>query len=316
MDAGFEAQALEIFRFQAAHCSVYRSYLGALRRDAAAVERVHQIPFMPISFFRQHLVQSGRWQPETVFTSSGTTGPAASRHAVPDVAAYQQHAIGLFEEAYGPLTDFHILALLPAYLERSGSSLVAMVDAFIRQTGSSHSGFYLQHQAGLLSRLRELATSGRKILLWGVTFALLDLADALSEPVNAPLLVMETGGMKGRRRELTRAEVHERLCRRLGVDVVHSEYGMTELFSQAYSHGHGLFSMNRSLRVLIRDVSNPFGWMAPGQTGGINVIDLANRATCSFIETQDLGKVHENGAFEVLGRVDAGDQRGCNLLVE
>jgi len=316
LEAEAEEKAMEIFRFQAENCLVYRQFLQALGRDAAQVKCVQDIPFLPITFFKNHLVKSGSWIPEAVFTSSGTTGPATSHHAVPDVSAYQEHAVHLFEAAYGSLSNYHVLALLPSYIGRPGSSLITMIEAFIRQSGSPHSGFYLNHRAEMPEKLRSLANSGRQILLWGVTFALLDLADELAQPLDGPLLVMETGGMKGRRKEMVRAEVHERLCQRLGVNTVHSEYGMTELLSQAYSSGNGIFSMNSALRVMIRDISNPFAWLPAGQTGGINIIDLANRATCSFIETQDLGKINENGTFEVLGRVDASDLRGCNLLVQ
>ncbi len=315
-EAEWQEIALAVFHFQAEHCAVYRTYLNYLGKEVTAVKSIRQIPFLPISFFKSHVVKSGSWREETVFTSSGTTGATTSQHAIPDQAFYLHHARQLFETEYGALSQYHVLALLPSYLERSGSSLIAMADYFIQKSESTYSGFYLNDLDNLIQRIISLAASGRKVLLLGVTFALLDLAERLRGPFRTPLIVMETGGMKGRRPEMTRSELHANLTDRLGVATIHSEYGMTELLSQAYSGGEGIFRSNQSLRVLTRDLTNPLELLGPGETGGINVIDLANVHSCSFIETADLGKTYENGTFEILGRIDNSDVRGCNLLVQ
>lgn len=315
-DTEWQEIALEIFRFQAAQCAVYRDYLTFLGKNPARVQTLWDIPFLPISFFKTHSIRSGNWVDAEVFSSSGTTGVVTSRHALPDKQFYLRHALRLFQAEYGALSNYHVLALLPAYLERPGSSLIAMADFFIRESESTESGFFLYDLKELATRIRRLILSDRKVLLLGVTFALLDLADQLKVPYNDQLIVMETGGMKGRRPEITRGELHRYLTEKLGVSAIHSEYGMTELLSQAYSKGSGVFHGNASLRVLVRDVTSPLEPVEFGETGAINVIDLANVHSCSFIETQDLGKLHENGTFEILGRMDNSDVRGCNLLVE
>ncbi|CCH51413.1 hypothetical protein BN8_00336 [Fibrisoma limi BUZ 3] len=330
--ADFDSLALAVFYYQAAHNPVYATYLGHLRVRPEQVSRLSQIPFMPIGFFKRHAVLTGiETPPDTAvtFASSGTTGSQTSRHYVPDAALYDAISTRIFEQTYGPLTDFHILALLPSYLERNNSSLVYMVQQFMAKTGSSQSGFYLHNVEELTERLHQLRTAPdrRKVLLIGVTFALLDWAESNAD-VSLPadliekLVVMETGGMKGRRQELLREEVHQMLTSRLGVPAIHSEYGMTELLSQAYSKGEGVFEPSATLRVFLRDINDPFHLFAPGQavrqtqTGGINVIDLANLDSCSFIETQDLGQyVGTEGAFRVIGRFDNSDIRGCNLMV-
>ena len=333
----FESLALDIFQFQAKFNPVYRAYIDCLRIQPAKVTELSQIPFMPIGFFKRHVVLSvpANLQPSEktaangrslagtqTFASSGTTEAITSTHYVPDVALYNTISQQIFEQQYGPLTNFHILALLPSYLERNNSSLVYMVQQFILQTGSDQSGFYLNNLDELTAQLHVLlANSDRKILLIGVTFALLDWIESqtdLSFLGNADrVIVMETGGMKGRRKELLREEVHELLTERTGISAIHSEYGMTELLSQAYSQGGGVFTPGATMRILLRDINDPFLIYPPmsTRTGGINVIDLANLDSCAFIETQDLGQYGPTDTFRVIGRFDNSDLRGCNLLV-
>jgi hypothetical protein len=317
----FEPLALAVFRYQAAQNPVYRAYLQYRRIDPAAVRDWTAIPFLPIELFKTQRVVTGEVPTPLVFESSGTTGTQTSRHFVAAPDFYRDHSIRLFEAAYGPLAGYHVLALLPSYLERGGSSLVYMVQAFIERTGSAHSGFFLHDLPALRQTLHERLTQsdGRRVLLLGVTYALLDLAESgpLALPQPERLLVMETGGMKGRRRELLREEVHAALTAALGVPVVHSEYGMTELLSQAYSAGEGLFRVPASMRVLLRDPNDPLTLLGPtGRAGGLNVVDLANVDSCAFLETKDLGQYGPApGTFRVLGRFDNADVRGCNLLV-
>ncbi|AKD56850.1 acyltransferase [Spirosoma radiotolerans] len=348
----FDALSLAVFRYQAVHNPVYAAYVRYLNVSPENVTKVRQIPFMPIGFFKTHTVLTGivtdskLAPPDSMltFASSGTTdrsiGPVVtSRHVVPDPALYDAISTRIFEQTYGPLSNFHILALLPSYLERNNSSLVYMVQRFMEQTNSNQSGFFLHNHTELTERLRQLSQQPdqKQILLIGVTFGLLDWAESepdLSFLGQFPgLVIMETGGMKGRRKELLREEVHEILTKRLDVKAIHSEYGMTELLSQAYSAGEGIFKPSSTLRVLLRDINDPFfiypddsrqtGERRTGsrQTGGINVIDLANLDSCSFIETQDLGQYVDEedglvpGSFRVIGRFDNSDVRGCNLLV-
>jgi len=312
----FESRALELFRFQAKANEIYKAYLKARKVDPGSVKSLEQIPFLPIRFFKDFQVISGSPSDfKDFYSSSGTTGMITSRHYIYSEKWYLDHALAIFEDGYGSIKGFHILALLPAYLERPGSSLVSMADHFIRESQSEHSGFYLYNQGELLEKLELLSGDTRKVLLLGVTFALLDLAESgksLTPPQN--LIVMETGGMKGRRREMIREEVHDILKPYFGVKTLHSEYGMTELMSQAYSKGEGKYTVPASMRVLLRDVNDPLSWANRSQ-GGINVIDLANFHSCAFIETQDLGRIDEKGQLEVLGRFDNSEIRGCNLLV-
>jgi phenylacetate-coenzyme A ligase PaaK-like adenylate-forming protein len=312
--ANFDDIAIKIFRFQAKANPVYAQYLQYLKCKPEAVEAPEKVPFLPIGFFKTHDIRSGSWSPQATFFSSGTTGTEVSRHAVHDVNWYHSVAEKIFNRFFGPLSSFHLLALLPSYLERQGSSLIGMMNYFIKQSGSSHSGFYLNNHIELIERLKELKSSSRKSMLWGVSFALLELAENHSVDLSH-CIIMETGGMKGRRQELIRKELHDILQSRFGVSHICSEYGMTELLSQAYSSGAGRFQCPAWMRVLIRDINDPFQIVKAGRTGAINVIDLANFHSCSFIETQDLGMVHEDGSFEVLGRMDNSDIRGCNLLV-
>lgn len=308
----FESVALQVFEYQYDNCKVYHSYVEFL--DRSKPQNLKEIPFLPIEFFKNHTIKSGNWQPKTTFESSGTTGASTSRHHVRDEGWYIDFCIKTFEEFYGGLEQFTLLALLPSYIERGNSGLISMVNAFIDKTGATDSGFYLNEFEALYNKLSLLKAEGKPTILWGVTFGLLDFVEQhqLSFP---DLIVMETGGMKGRREEMTRTEVHSVLENAFNVQSIHSEYGMTELFSQAYSKGAGIFQPSNTMRVFARDVNDPLSIVKPGRTGALNVIDLLNVNTCSFIETKDLTKVYEDGSFEVLGRMDNSDIRGCNLLV-
>jgi phenylacetate-coenzyme A ligase PaaK-like adenylate-forming protein len=310
----FEAQALALFRQQAASNPLYREYVALLGVDPEQVDSLEGIPFLPIQFFKTHTIQTGGWQPELVFSSSGTTGLTTSRHPVREAAFYLDNAERCFEAFYGPVEEYCFLALLPAYLEREGSSLVYMAGHFIKRSAYPQSGFFLFEQNKLAEVLADCQARKIPTVLLGVSFALLDLAER--HPLHIPdVIVMETGGMKGRRQEITREELHATLCEAFGVAAIHSEYGMTELLSQAYSAGEGLYRPGPLMRVLTREITDPLSAQRPGRLGAINVIDLANRDTCAFIATDDLGKVYADGAFEVLGRMDNSDIRGCNLLV-
>jgi phenylacetate-coenzyme A ligase PaaK-like adenylate-forming protein len=310
----FNALALEIFRLQAEHNPVYREFLSLLGRKPEDIHALSDIPFLPVSFFKTHKVSCIHPVPEKAFTSSGTTGEHTSFHHYSDDNFYLSLATRLFEKQYGPIREFTILALLPGYLERSGSSLITMTEHFIRQA-QPESGFYLDKLEELSECLVKLQSEKRPVLLLGVTHALLDLAEKF--PVFIPdIIIMETGGMKGKRKEITRKEVHEKLCAAFGSSHIHSEYGMTELFSQAYSKGDGIFESSSTLRILIRETTDPFHYCGIHKTGAINIIDLGNAESCSFIAVDDLGKIHADGRFEVLGRMDNSDIRGCNLLVQ
>ena len=317
--AEFEAAVLRLFRHQAAHCPPYQAYLAGLGRAPAAVQRMVDIPFLPIEFFKTQEVRTdpGEWQPQEVFRSSGTTLQQRSRHLVRDPALYRANAAAIFEAAYGPLTDWIFLALLPSYLEQGESSLVAMVADFAQRSGQVQPAFFLRDHAGLLRALADAkAQPGRRVMLFGVTYALLDLAAEYGPaPELQGITVLETGGMKGRRREMIREELHQELQAAFGPAPIHSEYGMTELLSQAYSPGEGLFYCPPQMRVLLRDAADPFSVAEDRAEGAINVIDLANVDSCAFIETKDLARQHPNGAFEVLGRMDNSDIRGCSQLV-
>lgn len=313
-EAQFLENALQLFRFQAQHCEVYKKYLSHLNISLQEIKTLETIPFLPIEFFKTQKVISNNQPTEVTFTSSGTTGTATSIHFVTDVFWYQKSFRKGFELFYGDIKNHAFLALLPSYLERSGSSLIFMTEDLISATNNPDSGFYLYNDEELYRKLIQLQHKKQPTVLIGVTFALLDFIEKYR--LDFPeLIIMETGGMKGRRKEMIREELHETLCKGFGVPAIHSEYGMTELLSQAYSLGGGLFNCVPWMKVLIRDVNDPFAILPRGKTGGINVIDLANINSCSFIATQDLGKIHENGMFEVLGRFDFSDVRGCNLLI-
>lgn len=310
----FNRTALDIFRFQYASNSVYREFCDALGTDIHSVAHYTEIPFLPIEFFKTHKVKGFTKEPEVVFTSSGTTGMQTSRHFVKNTEIYKQSFIRSFEMFYGKPGDYHILALLPGYLEREGSSLIYMVNELIKRSMSNHSGFYLNEYDLLREKIDALKKDPRKVLLLGVSFALLDLAERY--PVEHPrLVVMETGGMKGRRKELIREELHDILKNAFTVKNIHSEYGMTELLSQAYSTGDGIFSTPPWMKIIIRDMNDPFAMQPEGRTGGISVIDLANLYSCAFIATHDLGRKVSSNQFRILGRFDNSDIRGCNLMV-
>ncbi len=312
----FEEQALAIFRCQAIKNEVYAQYLKGLSISPDSIKKIEEIPFLPIDFFKTHEVVAGSVSKETtIFTSSGTTGNVQSKHYVSNIYVYEKSYLKGFEFFYGNMEDYCVLALLPSYLERDGSSLIYMAEDLIKKTKHSESGFYLNNYDELISKINVLEAKGQKTLLIGVTYALLDLAE--KQKMNFKnTIIMETGGMKGKRKEMVREELHATLCKRLGVNKIHSEYGMTELLSQAYSKGDGIFNCPPWMKILIRDTNDPFTILGKNKTGGINIIDLANINSCSFIATQDLGKLHSDDSFEVLGRFDNSDIRGCNLLVE
>ncbi|WP_415580764.1 acyl transferase [Flavobacterium longum] len=310
----FEKVALKVFRFQHEHNNVYREFCDYLGVDSQKVKSLEKIPFLPISFFKSHDVMTDEHPVQQIFTSSGTTGMATSRHLVTDVSLYEESYRRAFAQFYGNIEDYAVLALLPSYLERGGSSLIYMVDDLIKLSNNPDSGFYLHNQEELAVKLKMLDEAGQNVLLIGVTYALLDMLEAHQFSLQNTI-IMETGGMKGRRKEMIREELHAVLCKGFGVHSIHSEYGMTELLSQAYSLGDGIFECPDWMRILVRDTEDALSYVDGGKTGGINVIDLANINSCAFIATQDLGKKYADGSFEVLGRFDHSDIRGCNLMV-
>ncbi len=314
----FEQLALEIFRFQARENPVYSQYVKYLGIKPGDVDSIEQIPFLPIEFFKNHRVITRYYdQPDEKFVkfrSSGTTGMQRSTHFIYNIHGYERSFFTGFEYFYGTPGQYAILALLPSYLERGDSSLVYMAGKLIDATKNPYSGFYLYNYGQLYQTLERLKKTNQKTILLGVSFALLDFVEY--KKIDFPgLIVMETGGMKGRKREMVRQELHDILCRGFGVEKIHSEYGMTELLSQAYSQGNGKFRTPPWMKILIRDTNDPFSYVEQGRTGGINVIDLANVYSCAFIETKDLGRINADGSFEVLGRFDNSDLRGCNLMV-
>ncbi|QMU29201.1 acyl transferase [Adhaeribacter radiodurans] len=315
----FEERAFALFQYQVRHNAVYQAYVTGLKIKPESVKSLTQIPFLPIEFFKTQTVQTDTFKPETIFLSSGTTQAERSRHLLLNLAFYLDNTKLLFESQYGKLTDYVFLALLPSYIEQGNSSLVAMVDYFMQKSGQTEPGFFLHDQNALLKSLRQAKQSGKKVILFGVTYALLDLADFVQENNQTSLfqdvILMETGGMKGRRREMIRSELHALLQQAYGLNSIHSEYGMTELLSQAYSKGQGVFQCPPTMQIVLRDPNDPLDRNPTLQTGGINIIDLANVDSCAFIETKDLGKLYPDGSFEVLGRFDNSDIRGCNLMV-
>ena len=310
----FEKIALKVFRFQFDNNIVYQEFCTLLKKNKENVKSLQEIPFLPIQFFKSHDVLSSTEPIQTTFTSSGTTGMQTSKHLVTDISLYEESYRNAFSEFYGNIEDYCVLALLPSYLEREGSSLIHMVDDLIQSSNHEDSGFYLNNYDELIAKLIELDNSGQNVLLIGVTYALLDLIEKHQFQLKNTI-IMETGGMKGKRKEMIREELHDILCKGFGVPVIHSEYGMTELLSQAYSLGDGIFECPNWMQILIRDPEDALSYVKEGKTGGINVIDLANINSCSFIATQDLGKKYPNHSFEVLGRFDNSDIRGCNLMV-
>ena len=310
----FQAKALEIFRYQYTHNEVYREFCELLNKYPSVVKSVEEIPFLPIEFFKTHKVVSANNPSEITFSSSGTTGQTTSKHYVTDLSIYETSFREGFSLYYGDIQDYAILALLPSYLEREGSSLIYMVEDLIKTSENPHSGFYLNDLDKLVEKLNLLEEQGQKTLLIGVSFALLDLAEKFPMALKHTV-IMETGGMKGRRKEMIRAELHGILKKAFDVEKIHSEYGMTELLSQAYSTGNGIFECPPWMKILIRDPEDALSLLPGGKSGGINVIDLANINSCSFIATQDLGKDLGDGKTEILGRFDNSDIRGCNLLI-
>lgn len=310
----FDKIALKIFRFQYENNRVYREFCDFLKTDIQKVKSIQQIPFLPIQFFKSHSVVSTTNPIQTTFTSSGTTGMITSQHLVTDVSIYEESYRKGFSQFYGNIEDYVVLALLPSYSEREGSSLIHMVDDLIQLSNHPESGFYLHNYDELIAKLIQLDQTGQNVILIGVTYALLDLVEKHSFQLENTI-IMETGGMKGKRKEMIREELHQQLCNGFGVNTIHSEYGMTELLSQAYSLGEGIFECPSWMQILVRDTEDALSYVREGKTGGINVIDLANINSCSFIATQDLGKKYANGSFEVLGRFDHSDIRGCNLMV-
>lgn len=309
----FTQSALAVFHFQYENNALYKRWVDIIGTLPSQVNELTDIPFLPVSFFKTDEVVTGQFLPEVIFESSGTSQTQNSRHLVKDVSVYSNSFLKGFEQFYGDIGEWSIIGLLPAYLERSGSSLIMMVDELINQSGHDKSGFYLYDFEKLSSILESLEKSGQKTLLIGVTFALLDFAEQYPMRLENTI-VMETGGMKGRRKEMTRQEVHDILTGKLGVNKIHSEYGMTELLSQAYSIGDGIFSTVPWMKVLVREEDDPLSIRTIGR-GIINVIDLANVHSCSFIATDDVGHVSGNGQFEVSGRMDTSDIRGCSLMV-
>ncbi|NNC45461.1 MAG: acyl transferase [Winogradskyella sp.] len=309
----FNDLALSVFKHQFEHCSVYRSFCDLLYKHPTDISEVADIPFLPIEFFKTHKIISDDSDQNIIFTSSGTTGSTVSQHFVSDVSLYEQSFIKGFSNFYGNIEDYVVLALLPSYMEREGSSLIYMVNDLIKQSKQPESGFYLNNMDDLYRTLQRLNESGKQTLLIGVSFALLDFAEQYQLKLDQ-CVVMETGGMKGRRKELVRSELHTLLKKGFGVDVIHSEYGMTELLSQAYSKGNGIFKTPPWMKVLARDTEDAQTILTSEKTGGLNILDLANINSCSFIATQDLGRVYDDGQFEVIGRFDHSDIRGCNLM--
>lgn len=312
--AEFEDLTLDVFRFQVKHNNVYAQYLSYLNIDVKKVKTIEQIPFLPISFFRSHRILVDNDKHEVVFSSSGTTGAESSKHYVKSLAVYEKSFLESFRLFYGNITNHCILGLLPSYLEREGSSLIYMVNRLIADSQNPQSGFFLHNPDELIVRLEQLEANHQPTILLGVTFALLELASKHRLNLKSTI-VMETGGMKGRGKELVRCEVHAILKQSFGLSSIHSEYGMTELLSQAYSKGEGVFSTPPWMRIKIRDPYDPFSYLPIGRSGALNIIDLANINSCPFIQTDDLGVLRSNGTFEVSGRMDGSQIRGCNLLV-
>ena len=310
----FNKLALDIFNHQFKNNKVYRSFCDLLYRHPSDVKTIEEIPFLPIQFFKSHQVLSSTENIQTTFSSSGTTGSFTSKHHVTHLEIYKQSFTKGFQQFYGNIEDYVVLALLPSYLEREGSSLIYMVNDMISESGHNESGFYLNNFSELKDTLIRLDSAEKKVLLIGVSFALLDLVETYQFHLKNTI-VMETGGMKGKRKELIREELHKQLKNGFGVENIHSEYGMTELLSQAYSKGNGVFNCPNWMKVLTRDTEDALSINTFEKAGGNNIIDLANINSCSFIATQDLGFVNRDGAFEIVGRFDNSDIRGCNLMV-
>lgn len=310
----FERIALEVFRYQAKNIPIYREYIERLRINPDEINHFEKIPFLPIQFFKSKEIKPSGLEVQAIFVSSGTTGNQTSRHFVTDIELYIKSFTSAFNHFYGNPSEYCILALLPSYIERQGSSLVFMVDRLIKQSQHPESGFFLNEFDNLAEILNRLDSNGQKCLLIGVSFALADFTERHTFKLKNSI-VMETGGMKGRRKEMIREELHHQLCSAFGVKEIHSEYGMTELLSQAYSDGKGIFKCPNWMKVVVRDPYDPFTTLSHQKAGAISIIDLANIYSCSFIQTEDLGKTYDDGSFEILGRMNEAQLRGCNLLV-
>ena len=314
-EASFQELALQVFREQSQHVQVYREYLDAIKVNPLTVSRWEDIPYLPIDFFRTREVIKDGLNAQVIFQSSGSTSAQSSTHFVADTQIYVESFKRGFEMRYGNIAEYALLALLPSYLQKGDSSLVYMTDHLIKASKNSFSGFYLDDYISLSKALNTLKDHRHKTILLGVSYALLDLAEQF--PMQVPeLIIMETGGMKGRRKELVKEELHAILKTGFGVDHIHSEYGMTELLSQAYSSGEGIYHCPPWMKVRIREMNDPFHFVDPGKTGGVCITDLANTNSCAFIASQDLGRLNSNESFEILGRFDASEARGCNLLVD
>lgn len=310
----FNALAIEIFHYQYNNNLIYHQFIDYNHFKLNEIINYKDIPFMPIEFFKTKTIICGQKTPEKYFESSGTTGIEKSKHYISSINTYEESFCKGFEYFYGNIQDYCLLAILPNYLEQQNSSLIYMIDKLIKKSNHSDSGFYLYDLQKLSEKLLNLHKENKKIILFGVSYALLDLAEKF--PIHIPeTIIFETGGMKGRRKEMIREELHHQLIRAFGVPSVHGEYGMTELLSQAYSKGNGLFKTPPWMKVLIRDTNDPYALSGCNKTGGINIIDLANIESCSFIATQDLGKLFDDGSFEVTGRFDNSEIRGCNLMI-
>ena len=307
---GFDELALRIFRYQASHNKIYARFLNYLGVKPANIRSIEKIPFLPVSFFKNEIIKTGQWKEEKIFESSSTTGVNVSKHYIKDLRFYFDNARYCFESFFGDsIRNYIFFALLPSYLERNTSSLVYMIKHFINL---SDGGFYKYDYETLLNDLRKYK-GNKKIILFGVTFALLEMASKYKTDLSN-VIIMETGGMKGRYKEMPREEIHEKLKNAFNVDKIYSEYGMTELLSQCYSGGDGIFTLSPTVKIIIKDIYDPFSSVPPGKQGKINIIDLANLDTCGFLSTDDLGVLLNRREFKVLGRTDESDIRGCNLL--
>ncbi len=309
----FEDRALKLFNYQYQNVPIYRDFVDYIGTDVSMVTSLLQIPFLPIQFFKSQTVLVDNVKVQKVFESSGTTGSQTSKHYFDDVDFYLKNCENIFQNKYGSIKEFVVLALLPSYIERGNSSLTAMCDHFIKQSKFAESGFYLYDFKQLAKHLNQISSKGCKVLLLGVTFALLDLAEKIQTKLPDNFVIMETGGMKGRREEMTRTEIHEILRKSFGVSSIHSEYGMTELNSQLYSSDNGFFTTPNWVNVFCRDINDPLS--VGVKNGPINIVDLANVNSCAFIATDDLGEIKSNGEIKIMGRIDNSDTRGCNLLV-
>ena len=315
----FEAVAVELFQFQYEFNSTYKEYCNALKIETSAITSSSQIPFLPIQFFKSRTIKTGTFEEVAVFESSGTTGSISSKHFVKDLSIYESSFLQSFTQFYGDISEYCIIGLLPSYLERKGSSLVYMVDKLITLSGHENSGFYLYEFEALKSILELNESRQQKTLLIGVSYALLDFSEKFPVQLNHTI-IMETGGMKGRREELSKQELHKQLKQNFGVDDIHSEYGMTELLSQAYSKGNGVFNCPPWMKIMVRELDNPLETIfdfseSPSHFGGINVIDFSNINSCSFIATEDAGITYADGSFEITGRIENSDIRGCGLMI-